>query len=139
MNKCTIAILISNSIFCAVGILLILISCIQYTTWWPLLTIAVHGLAVLFPVMCGGCQFDNSSPFDTGDQIAVDCALISWLLVGILGITGYAIPSILLRASLIPEVGLIFTFAGGTVILISILIFVRAVYFAKEINHAYTF
>lgn len=135
MNKCTIAILIVNSIFCSIGILLVLIACIQYSTWWPLLTITVHGLAVLFPVMCGGCNFNDNNI----DLFSTNFELVSWLFVGIFVITGYAIPSILRRASIIPEVGLILTFSGGTILLISILIFVRSVYFAKEVNHAYMF
>ena len=136
MNKCTIAILISNSVFCAAGVILILISCIQFGLWWPLLTIGVHALAVLFPVMCGGCQVDHDV---YSEPIAVNCALLSWLFVGIFTTAGYAIPSILYRGGKMPEVGLILTLAGGTVILSSILVFVRAVYFAKDDNKAYAF
>lgn len=135
MNKCTIAILIVNSIFCAIGILLILISCIQYSTWWPIMTITVHALAVVIPLVFA----NNNNEFSMDDQVSVNCSMVAWLFVGIFVITGYAIPSILRRADVIPEVGLILTFVGGTVILMSILIFVRAVYFAKEINHAYMF
>lgn len=125
-----IMILVFNSSLLAAGIILILIPCIQYGNWWPLLTIFVHFFAVIFPVMCGGCSFgsDNWS-YSGGDETL---AMVSWLLVGIFVVLGYAMPAILLRGGMIPKTGLILSFAGGTTILLSILFFVRVVYFTES-------
>jgi len=128
MNKCTIAILISNSVLCAGGVIMVLVSCIQYNLWWPLLTIAMHGLAVVFP----SCNCSSNDENSVAGQVA-------WLFVGLFVTFGYAIPSILYRGGLMPEIGLILTLCGGTVILVSILIFVRTVYYTKDPNKAYVF
>jgi hypothetical protein len=145
MKTSTIVIMILCSILCATGIVLIMIACIQYSSWWPLMTIFFHSLAILTPVFCGGCASgtggagSNDWSMDTNGDIEKHCGLISWLLVGIFSIFGYAVPSLLLRKHLIAQSGLLFTFAGGTTILIAILIFTRVVYFSKSADSAYVF
>lgn len=128
--KCSVVAMVFTSMLLAAGILLILIPCIQYDNWWPLLTIFVLSFAIMIPVVCGGCSQDGFDPND-------DLALISWVFVGIFGVTGYAIPALLLRGKYIPETGLLFAFAGGTTIIVSILVFVRTIYFKKDSSMAY--
>jgi len=130
--KCSVVSLIFTSMLLAAGILLILIPCIQYDNWWPLLTIFVLSFAILIPMVCGGCSHENDG-FGQND----DLALISWVFVGIFVVIGYAIPAILLRGKYIPEAGLLFTFAGGTTIITSIMVFVRTIYFKKDSSMAY--
>jgi hypothetical protein len=133
--------IVLDSALLATGILLVLVACIQYANWWPLLTIFVHFFAIVCPIVCGGCSGiglseDDQWLTDNGSG-ARSLALISWLLVGFFVVIGYAIPAILLRGEYLPEVGLLFTFAGGTIILISILLFTRVVYFKPRDGHAY--
>jgi len=92
------------------------------------LTIFVLFLAIVFPMMCGGCS---------NEFVNQELALISWVFTGMFVITAYAIPSILLRGKYIPEAGLIYSIVGGTVILLSIMIFVRMIYFKKDSSMAY--
>jgi hypothetical protein len=127
--KCVVATYVFTSMLLASGILLILVPCIQYDNWWPLLTIFVLFLAILFPMMCGGCSPDT----ENNEELV----LISWVFTGMFIVTGYSIPSILLRGKYIPEAGLIFSTVGGTVILLSILVFVRIIYFKKDASMAY--
>lgn len=141
MNTKIVLIFIVNSILLATGIILVLIPCIQYSNWWPLITIFVHFFAVMFPVTCGGCaisenQADMDLFLDTNSNNN-DLPIVSWLFVGLFVVLGYAIPAILLRAGDILQIGMFFAFAGGTLILISILIFVRVIYYRKDSNNAY--
>jgi len=141
MKNSVIVLTVIDSILLAGGIILILIPCIQYNNWWPLITIFVHFFAILFPVTCGGCNISgNSDDLDFRlDSSDPQLAIVSWVFVGVFVVLGYAIPAILLRARKIPEAGLLFAFGGGTLILISILVFVRVVYFKKDPDHAYLF
>ena len=128
----------------AAGILLVLVACIQYGNWWPLVTIFVHFFAILCPLTCGGCAGigapdEDAWLTDGADGGARTLVLVSWLLVGFLVVLGYAIPAILLRGQYIPEEGLLLTYGGGTTILISILVFTRVVYFQPQSDHAYMF
>lgn len=131
--KCVVATYVFTSMLLASGILLILVPCIQYDNWWPLLTIFVLFLAILFPMMCGGCSPSAMDDTEYNEELV----LISWVFTGMFVVTGYAIPSILLRGKYIPEAGLIYSTVGGTVILLSILVFVRIIYFKKDSSMAY--
>jgi len=142
MNKKTLALILSNALLLSTGIILILVSCIQYDNWWPFLTIFVNMFAIFFPTFCGGCALGDSdeygSMWNEGDNDAsVTPASISWLFLGFFIIVGYAIPIELFRGNLITEQGVYLTVSGGTTILAAILIFVRLILFKKDRDSAY--
>lgn len=140
MNKTLLGLILSNAIFLSTGIILILVSCIQFDNWWPFLTVFINMFAIFFPTFCGGCSMDefNFSSWDE-DSDRITPASLSWLCLGFFIIMGYAIPIELYRGNLLSEQGVYLTLSGGTVILASILIFVRVIYFKKDRSSVYFF
>lgn len=63
-----------------------------------------------------GFLYDDSGQHELG-------AMVAWLTVGIMISIGYAIPFELFRVSSMPLVEMILTMGGGTIILVSILLF----------------
>jgi len=121
-----ILLLILNSILLAGGILLIIFCCLLYNTWWPLFIVLAVAMAVAFPVLMSGCQFDSSessSLFADDDHDGI--AVLSWIATGVLVIIAYAIPVELFRAQLVPAGGVYFSAGGGTIVLLAILLFCR--------------
>ncbi|MDB9801212.1 Vps55 family protein [Flavobacteriaceae bacterium] len=134
MNTKQFYILIANALLASIGIMLILISSFQYNNWWPFITIFVHLVALFFPTLCGGCSTSDTWSYDP-DEITP--ASISWVFLGFFVTVGYMIPIELYRVDMISETGVYLTIAGGTTVLLSILIFVRLLYFEKDSQSAY--
>jgi len=132
-KKCLVSVIVINSILLAIGVSLVGVSVFAYGNKWPLLTIAVHLLAILFPTACGQCTLnadDMSFLSMEDDQSAIKH--LSWVLFGMLVIVGYAVPVELYRAKELEQVAVWLTVVGGTTILSAVLIYVRVVYVDKE-------
>lgn len=125
-----LCVIFTNAMLLATGILLVLISILQYHNWWPLLTIVVHLLAILVPTACGQCMVDDTEHSIFGDAHHGDAAHAAWVLFGVLVIVGYAVPVELYRAHILPQVAACLTVAGGTTILGAVLLYVKIVYFS---------
>lgn len=136
MNKKTLILIFLNSVFLASGLILNLVSCISYNNWWPLFTIFVNLLAIAAPTLCGGCAtYDDEFYAEAEGQVTL--ASLSWVILGAFIIVGYAIPIELFRARAVSQTGVLLTLSGGTVILASVLVFVRLIYFTKEEGRFY--
>jgi len=131
MDKKTLILIFFNSVFLATGIMLNLISCIQFNNWWPLLTILINLMAITFPTLCGGCSFYDDDLFAEQDG-QITLASLSWMFLGIFIVIGYAVPVELYRSHSISQTGVFLTLAGGTIILAAVLLFVRLIYFKKD-------
>lgn len=128
----------------AIGVFLVLFSAIHFSSVYALFTVVVHSCAIFFPALCGGCSISFSSSSadsalwgESGDY-AVG-AKLSWVLLGMFIILGYAIPIELFRGNLIPEIAVYLCLTGGTVILASIFLFVKLIYFNSQDENAYLF
>ena len=129
MNKKLVAYIMLNATFLSSGIILILVSCIQFNNWWPFLTVFINAFAIFAPTFCGGCSFEPSWDDQEGD---ISIGSISWIIVGFFVVVGYAIPIELFRVGVLTQTGVYLTLSGGTVILASILIFVKLIFFESE-------
>lgn len=118
-----------NALLLSAGILTVLVSCLQYANWFPILTIVVNMIAVLQLMMCGSCSgYQESHSFmgeSDGRAVAIQ---VSWMMFGLLIITGYAVPGLLFRAQLVPDVALYFSWIGGTIILAAMIIYLRLIW-----------
>jgi Vacuolar protein sorting 55 len=92
-------------------------------------------MAIVQLMMCGSCNSGESSDgmysFDTSVDMGIVAVQISWLLFGLLIVGGYATPALLYRAAVVPDVALYFAWAGGTVILASMIIYLRLIWNRK--------
>lgn len=113
-----LAAVILNSALLAGGILIVLITCFEWHNFYPLLTILVDVLAITQLMMCGTTT--DSDEGHLGIQL-------SWMLFGLFVVTGYAVPALLWRDGAIPEQALYFTWGGGTVILASMIIYMKLI------------
>ena len=142
MNK-KLIIIICNAILLSSGIMLILVSSVQYTNFWPLITVFVDIFALFFPTFCNGCDMGDDDDFSWGggggryDEDRISEGAISWVLLGIIVMIGFAIPIELFRVHKLSEIGAYLTVSGSTVILSSIVIFVRVIYFEKDNHYSY--
>lgn len=136
MNKKILALIVLNATFLASGIILILVSCVQFDNWWPFMTVFINMFAIFCPTFCGGCTLDPSSLWDEREG-EVSLGAFSWLCLGFFVVVGYAIPVELYRSKVLSETGVYLTLSGGTVILAAILIFVRLIFFKKDQDSAY--
>lgn len=129
MNRKWIAISILIMATClAIGILLIFIASFNYNNLWPLFTIFVHSIALLFPMMCDGYDIEGGDfgfPDDSSDLFLHDCQLFGWFLMAVFFISGYALPIILYHSGIIPEVVIYLVISGGTCIWLSIILFIH--------------
>ena len=103
--------LLGTSILLACGILLIMIPCIIFSNYWPLMSILVFALSLVFPLLCRA--------FEEYDEIKPG-PLLAWLYLGIFIVLGYSIPFELWRGGSINPILMGLTMGGGTLILISI-------------------
>ena len=119
-----------NSVLLAAGTLIVLIACFQYNNYFPLLTILCDVFAILILMMCGSCSAEDDvlTSFDTDMNLRALGIQLSWMLFGLFIIFGYAVPSLLFRAAKIPDVALYFSWGGGTVILASMIIYLKVIY-----------
>jgi hypothetical protein len=126
-NTVTIIIITFNAIFLACGILMIFIPSVIFNNYWALLSILVFSTSLLFPVLCGALKFKrenlDSYLFDEPSDQDLG-AMLAWFLWGVFISIGYAIPFELWRTNLMNAIGMGTTMGGGTVILISILVFI---------------
>ncbi len=136
MNKIQIKtiIIIINSIFLACGILMIIIPNIINSNWYSLLAILLFGFSIIFPLMCNALNI--SGGYSSGDLLLMDDddpngnalekgKALSWFLTGLTVIFGYSIPFLLWANKEMPILNMSLSMGGGTIILISIGIFVR--------------
>jgi O-antigen/teichoic acid export membrane protein len=135
-KKCYFAIIFANSVLLAIGISLVGISIAQYGNKWPILTIIVHLLAILFPTACNRCNSIDDGEYhifgDTGNDWTNGITHISWVLFGLLVVVGYAVPVELFRAGQLKDVAVYLTVSGGTTILAAVLIYVKVIYFQES-------
>lgn len=137
MNKKVLVLLLVDALFLASGIMLILISCIQFNNWWPILTVFVDIVAIIFTAFCDNCNMDSEEEFWFENSVQTAQTSVAWLLRGFLVVTSYAIPVELYRVKVLSETGLYLTLGGSTTILVAALIFVRVIYFTKDKGSAY--
>ncbi len=88
------------------------------------MSIFVFATSFIFPILCNACAVssDSSFLFDSGDAHELGSSL-AWLMTGILVTIGYSIPFEMFRVTLMPLVEFLLTCGGGTVILVSIIVF----------------
>lgn len=129
MNKIFLLKLVSNAVLFSIGIMMILFSSIQYGQWWSFMTVFVTVIGIAAPFLLGGCAFDDYTQSSSGP--------FSWLILGFFVILGYAIPVEMFRAKSINQVGIYLTLGGVTIILASLIIFFRLLYFEKNSFNAY--
>jgi len=137
MNK-NFYILIANAILLASGIMLVLVSAVQYTNFWPFIIIFVNMFAIMWPTLCGGCSLQEEFSYQ-GNEGSITPGSVSWVLLGFFVTVGYAIPIELFRANKLTETATYLTLAGGTTMLAAILVFIRVLYFEKDSYSAYMF
>ena len=137
MNNKRLYILFANAILAASGIMLVLVSAFQYSNFWPIVIIVIDIFAVTWPTMCGGCSISDDDYY--GSSYSDGHASFSWVLLGIFITVGYAIPIELYRTNSLTEMATYMTILGGTIILASILMYIRFESFEKDSNYAYTF
>lgn len=107
----------------AVGVLLILVASVTYGNYWPLFTIATHGFALMFPMLCDGY---NEIGEDDGDDLFLrDCKLIGWFMLAVFFMSGYALPIVMYHSGQIPTPVIYLVIAGGTLVWVSIMLFMR--------------
>ena len=137
MNKIQIKtiIIIINSIFLACGILMIIIPNIINSNWYSLLAIFLFGFSIIFPLLCNALNI--SGGYSSGDLFLMDDdddangnalengKALSWFLTGLTVVFGYSIPFLLWANKEMPILNMSLSMGGGTIILISIGIFVR--------------
>lgn len=133
-NSHRIAIIVANSILLAVGISLVCISIFAYGNSWPVLTIFVHLLAIVFPTLCGQCKSGDELDFMAVEESRNPLVHLPWVLFGLLVIVGYAVPVELYRAHQLNEKAVYLTVSGGTTILAAVLVFVKVIYFQPSIE-----
>lgn len=140
MNK-TLSILLNVSIafLFGCGIMLVLFSSLYFNSWWGFLTIFVNILSVCIPWVFGECgsnsDMDMSFYGDTGDSLTA--GMLSWAMMGFFIVIGYFVPIEMYRANILKEASVFITMAGGTLLLISIVVFFRVLYFKKDAFNAY--
>jgi hypothetical protein len=136
MNKAQkkLIIIIVNSILLGLGILGIIIPNIINSNWYSLFTILVFCLSIIFPLMCNALNVSGN--YTQGDILFMDddgenmekSKALSWTLTGIMITIGYSIPFLLWRNKHMPILNMSLAMGGGSVILISIGIFVATVF-----------
>lgn len=128
-----IAIIILNSILLGCGILTIVISNIINSNWFSLITIILFGFSVIFPLLCNaldiGSEYSSSDLlFLNDDNKSIEKAkTFSWFLTGFTITLGYSIPFLLWRNKEMPILNMIMAMSGGSIILLSIIIFIKFV------------
>ncbi len=146
-RRAIIAVIIANAIVLAAGLVAIMIACIQYQTAWPLLSVLVIFMSIIMPIICGGCTVTGGSggggdvswlEDDDSGGVGGDCgADLAWVMLGMFVVAAYAVSVELYIGGVIPAMGVYLTLGGITVIQVTVLIFVRAVYFKKSDELAY--
>ena len=140
MNNKRFYILFANAILAASGIMLVLVSAFQYNNFWPIIIIIIDLFAVAWPSICGGCSMDeHNTLYGSGFEENEGPASISWILLGFFVTIGYAIPIELYRTKSLSQIPTYMTILGGTIILSSVLVYIRFETFEKSSNYAYTF
>lgn len=123
-NAKNILIITIVSIVLAGGILMIIIPCAIIGNWWPLLSILFFCISLIFPIMCGACQFGSKEPDFLYDNDFTELGgTLAWLLTGIVITIGFAIPFELFRLGSMALLEFLMTCGGATVILGAVLIF----------------
>jgi len=126
-----------DAIILATGMLLVFLAC-RYGTWHPLWTVVFHGAAFIWPVLCGACDFvDMDNPWSDWGEDAVIGNLqdFSFFLMAFFIMSGFALPIVLYHNTVLPMAAAYLTLSGGTLILISIIIFIR-LFVMKTPNNA---
>lgn len=121
MKHVLIAVIL-NSALLAAGILIVLITCIEWDNYYPLFTVLCDVAAITQLMLCGTCH----AAHDYGDEYQFP-AQFSWMVFGLLLIFGYAIPSLLWRAGSIPDVALYWTLGGSTVIVSAMMVYMKLI------------
>lgn len=125
LDKRKIGGLIALGCALAVGITMNIVACTYYGNYWPLITIFAYLLAPLPNVLFAKCEED---PFDG----AKNWKHIGLFLTGFLLIAGLGVPAILTHAGVIKPEAMVFCFAGGVIVYISILIYLKVYHRDEE-------
>jgi hypothetical protein len=138
MNKRLIIILLCDACLFATGILGIFVPNALLSNWYSLLTVLMFAFSFVLPLMCNSLQVGgnkNSSDLDlmlmddfsSGNDLVEKGKSVSWLVMAIFLTLGYSIPFLLWRKSLMKLTNMAFAMGGGTLILISIGVFIKFV------------
>jgi hypothetical protein len=139
MNK-KFLLLFFSALLLSSGIVLVLFASIHYSNIYPLLSILVFMVAVFGTVIAGGCQCGQSGMEHLfSEEYEALGPKLSWVIFGTLVVLGYSIPVELFRGHYIPDVAVYMTLSGSTVVLASIFMFVKLIYFVGDSDHAYAF
>ena len=123
-NSKNILIITIVSIVLSCGILMIIIPCAIIGNWWPLLSILFFAVSLIFPMICGACQFGKQEDFFLDDSNDNELGgTLAWLLTGIVITIGFSIPFEMFRLNTMSLLEFLLTLGGGIVILIAVLCF----------------
>lgn len=129
LTKKTLALLISNSLLLAAGILLVVFACILYHTGWPLLMILCFSGGIFILTLCGSLRISGLTEDLFGEGEGSWRHRFSYALASALTTLGFFIPVTLLRKQVFQLGGLYMSISGGTVILMACILFVKIVYY----------
>lgn len=136
LTKKNIILIVTISSLLATGILGIFIPNIITGNWYSLLTILMFALSLFPPLMCNALDFENNNGLsaslllmddDTENDDREKGKSLAWLFMGSFVTIGYSIPFLLWRTKHMPILNMGLTMGGGTVILISIAVFIKYV------------
>lgn len=138
MNKRLIIILLCDACLFATGILGIFVPNALLSNWYSLLTVLMFAFSFILPLMCNSLQVGNKNSSSDLDLMLMDNndysgsmvekgKSVSWLVMAIFLTLGYSIPFLLWRKSLMQLTNMAFAMGGGTLILISIGVFIKFV------------
>lgn len=132
LTKKTLALVISNSLLLATGILLVVFACVLQHTGWPLIMIACFSGAVFLLTACGSLRISGVTESDMSFLDDSDGGWrhrLSFAVAASLITLGFFIPFTLLREQVLETSGLGMTYGGGVLILMACILFVKIVYY----------
>lgn len=125
MIKKQVIYIASNALVLASGILMIVIPAVIFNNYWPLLSILVFCISLVFPFLCGAFEIGASNSWG-GDEGTQELGpMLSWVILGVFVTIGYAVPFELWRSDSVNAIGMGLTMGGGTVIMVAILVFTQ--------------
>ncbi|KNC53152.1 vacuolar protein sorting 55 superfamily protein [Thecamonas trahens ATCC 50062] len=106
----------------ALSLLFVVLSCVIWRNWLPMVVIVAFGFAPLPNLLCGACQRGSSSGFslDEGRNGWKDSG---FFLTGAIVVTGLALPMTLAHVDAIEVPAMVMAVAGGVLFYTSVLLY----------------
>lgn len=104
------------SLFLALGILLVILSCAIYDNWWPLFVVLLYLLAPFPNLIQSHTKSDfSSTSFDMNDSPKSGSEL-SFFVTSLLITSGFGLPFVLAHTNVITWTAMELSFVGGVLI-----------------------